>query len=337
MSGTGDPGRSRGSIGERSRPDLSVIIVSWNTRDLLRACLGSLRRETEGLQSEIWVVDNASDDGSPEMVAREFPEVRLVRNRTNRGFAEANNQVLRKATGRYLLLLNPDTEIRPGAVDAALEAARTWGTAVAARLLNPDGSLQHSCFRFPTLGTDFLEALYLHRLLPLSLRGRILLGGYWSHDEARTVDWALGAFLLAPAEAVDAAGPLPEEYPLFGEDLEWCWRLREAGYPVRYCPEAEVVHYGNQSAGQRPAAWRIRRTHAMKRLFLRLHHGPVRGLVHRWVDLLGYALRAAAFTFAGPFSERRRRMGREYRTILRVIWRDGHGSLRPEEPRGEMA
>ncbi|NIP58591.1 MAG: glycosyltransferase, partial [Gemmatimonadetes bacterium] len=254
MSGPDRAGRHGGAAAEGAGGDeagaslgLSVVIVSWNTRELLRSCLASLRAEAQGLALDVWVVDNASEDGSPEMVEEEFPEVRLLRSGENVGFAAANNRALRRIDAPFVLLLNPDTEVREGALKRALEAARSRGTTVAARLLNPDGSLQHSCFRFPRLGVDLVEALYLHLLLPRRVRGPLLLGGHWAHDEAREVDWALGAFLLVPGTAVEDAGLLPEEYPLFGEDIEWCWRLGRMGYPVRFCPDAEVVHHGNQA------------------------------------------------------------------------------------------
>lgn len=311
-------------------PDLSIVIVSWNTRELLRTCLESIEAFSGDLDLEIRVVDNGSDDGTADMVEAEFPGVLLIRNPDNRGFAAANNQALRKATGRHLLLLNPDTKVEPGALETAVGAAEAWKTTVAARLLNPDGTLQHSCFRFPSLWVDLLEAVYLHHLLPGGIRGRLLLGGYWPHDEAREVDWALGAFLLVPRAAVEEAGLLPEEYPLFGEDMSWCWRLGRAGYPVRYCPDARVVHYGNQSAGQQPPAWRIRKTHATKRIFLGERFGPLRALIHRWIDVLGYAIRATLFTIMGAWSRRRRAMGREYRTILGVVLKSGHASFRPD-------
>ncbi len=302
-----------------TRPDLSVVIVSWNTRELLRACLRSLEACGEGLELEVWVVDNASDDGSADMVEGEFPGVRLVRNEKNRGFAAANNQALRRARGRHALLLNPDTEVTPGALRRAVDEAEARDAAVAARLLDPDGTLQHSCFRFPRLGVDLLEALYLHLLLPERLRGRLLLGGHWDHDEAREVDWVVGAFLLVPRQALDEAGLLPEEYFIFGEDMEWCWRLARAGYPVRYLPVAEVVHHGNQAAGRRSPAWRIRRTHATKYRFCRARYGRLRTLLHRLVDLTGYGIRAAAFTLMGLASPRRRRQAREYRAIMATL------------------
>jgi len=296
-----------------------VIIVSWNVRELLRACLESVEETTASLDLDVWVVDNASSDGSAEMVRAEFPGVRLVENEENVGFAAGNNVVLRRVSSGYVLLLNPDTVVRPGAIPRALERARETGSPVAARLLNPDGSLQHSCFRFPRLGVDLLEALYLHFLLPRTVRGPLLLGGHWDHDEEREVDWALGAFLLVPRAALDAAGPLSEAFSLFGEDLEWCWRLRSSGFPVRYLPRAEVVHHGNQSAGQRPPAWRILRTHETKYLFCRRAYGPLRERLHRGVDLIGYAIRSVLFTVLGTVSSRRRAQGVEYRRILRIL------------------
>lgn len=323
----GGPSHGGGSPRGPSVPDLSIVIVSWNTRELLRSCLESIGASAGGVEIETRVVDNGSEDGTADMVEADFPDIHLIRNDDNRGFAAANNQALRMARGRYLLLLNPDTEVEPDALRIALDAAEEWGTTVAARLLNPDGTLQHSCFRFPTLWVDFVEAVYLHHLIPRRIRGRLLLGGYWPHDEVREVDWALGAFLLLSREALEAAGLIPEEYPLFGEDMAWCWRLGQAGYPVRYCPEARVVHYGNQSAGQQPPPWRIERTHATKRIFLRERFGPFRALLHRWVDVLGYAIRAVLFTVMGAWSRRRRAMAREYRTILKVVLRSGHASF----------
>lgn len=319
---------------EERRPELDVVVVSWNTRDLLRACLASLERHPAPVETRVWVVDNASTDGSAEMVAAEFPDVRLIENDRNRGFAAANNQALERSDAPWLLLLNPDAEVTPGALGTAFERVRQWRAVVAARLLNPDGTLQHSCFRFPHAGKDLLEALYLHRLLPRRTRGRLLLGGYWPHDEEREVEWAVGAFLFLPREAVDAAGPLPEEYALFGEDMEWCWRLRETGWPVRYVPDARVVHHGNRAAGQRAPEWRIRRTHAARRRFVREHRGRIGLLLHRAVELLGYGIRAALFTVMGLGSPRRAEQGREYRRILRVVAGREGGAARDREGAG---
>jgi hypothetical protein len=235
------------------------------------------------------------------------------------GFAKANNQAIRLTQSDSILLLNSDAEVTEGALDVALEALGRTGKPIAARLVNPDGSLQYSCFRFPRLSVEFVEAFYLHRLLPRRVQGRILLGGYWVHDRAREIDWALGAFLMVPRDALEIAGLLPEDYPLFGEDMEWCWRLREAGFPVLYFPGAEVIHHGNQSAGLRTPEWRVRMTHEALARYLRAHHSPFMARTIWNVRWLGYAIRAGIFTVLGVPSPVRRRMAREYWRILRAL------------------
>ena len=305
--------------GRRDAPELAIVIVNWNTRELLRACLDSLERYPAGAATEIWVVDNASEDGSAAMVTSEYPDIRIIRNADNLGFSAANNQAIRETKADFILLLNSDTEVQEGTLTIALEAARFRRTVVAARLLNPDGTLQHSCFRFPRLTPDVVEALYLHKLLPTGLRGRVLLGGYWAHEQERTVDWAIGAFLMVPREAIDRAGSLSEDYFLFGEDMEWCYRLREAGFPVVYVPDAKVVHHGNESATQRAPEWRIRRTHQAKYRFCDDHFSPVRARLHRVVDRMGYRVRRELFRVMGMWSPSRKAMGEDYAFILRAM------------------
>jgi GT2 family glycosyltransferase len=309
--------------GERGEaPDLAIVIVNWNTRELLRACLTSLEDHPAGAATEVWVVDNASEDGSADMVGAEFPRVRLIRNLANVGFSAANNQAIQETEARFILLLNSDTEVGLGTLATALDVVRRGKTTVAARLLNSDGTLQHSCFRFPRLGPDLLEAFYLHKLLPARWRGRMLLGGYWPHAEERVVDWAIGAFLLVPREAVEAAGSLSEDYFLFGEDMEWCFRLTKAGFPVVFAPEAALVHHGNQSAGQRAPEWRIRRTHQAKYQFCEDHLGRTRAGLHRWIDSMGYRVRRELFRLLGILSTRRKTMGENYAHILRAMKSD---------------
>lgn len=290
-----------------------VVIVNWNTRDLLHACLESLRRFPASEPTEIRVVDNGSTDGSVEMVRADFPEVILHEPGDNLGFSKANNLAIEATAAEVVVLLNPDAEVRAGALDRAIAEVRR-GFTVAARLLNPDGSLQHSCFRFPRPWTEWMEALYLHRLLPQGLRGRVLLGGYWDHAERRTVDWALGAFMAVSRTAIESAGPLPEEYFIFGEDQEWCWRLHRAGFPVVYLPEAEVIHHGNQAGIQLDPAWRIRKTHAGQDRFLLAHFGPIRRLLIRGASKTGYRVRSLVLSILG-----RRAEAAAYRHILDVL------------------
>lgn len=239
-------------FGAGERVDLTVTIVSWNTKELLRSCLRSVVRGTIRSRVEIHVVDNASTDGSPEMVRAEFPQARLTVNTTNVGFARANNQSWHESCGRYWLLLNSDTVVHHGALDALIEFmdSHTRAGLATARVVNPDGTPQFCAQREPGVGLTLLEATRLHKLLPRRIRGRLLLSTYWSYDEPMRLGWAWGTALVARREAVEEAGPLAEEFFMYGEDVEWSLRMRRRGWEVWFCPEAEVLHYGGQSAAQ---------------------------------------------------------------------------------------
>lgn len=236
------------------QPDMTVTIVSWNTRELLRECLRSVVNNSVSGRLEIHVVDNASTDGSAAMVRDEFPQVRLTINAENRGFARANNQSWRDARGRYWMLLNSDTVIRPGALDLLVEFMDSQPRAglVTAKVVNPDGTPQFCAQPEPGIGLTLLEAARLHKLLPASMRGRLLLNTYWTYDEAVRLGWAWGTALVARRAAVEEAGALSEKFFMYGEDVEWCLRVRSKGWEVWFCPEAEVLHYGGQSSAQ---AW----------------------------------------------------------------------------------
>lgn len=233
--------------------DLTITVASWNTRDLLRACLGSIYCSVDRCGVEVHVVDNASADGSADMVRAEFPQVRLIANDENLGFARANNQSWAQAQGRYWMLLNSDAELRAGALDALvhfMEAHPAAGLATA-RLVNPDGAPQNCAQPNPSIVKTLLEAFRLHKLVPASARGRILLGPYWNYQQATQVGWTWGTALIARREAVLDAGPLCEDFFMYGEDLEWCLRMRERGWQVWFCPDAEVLHRGGQSAARK--------------------------------------------------------------------------------------
>ena len=302
---------------------VSVVIVSWNTKDMLLSCVQSLYQHCSQLNLEVWIVDNASSDQTPESVRSNFPQVNLICNTSNLGFSAANNQALSKARGDYILLLNPDTEFRMDALTPALSELKRGDRTLAIRLVNRDGSTQASCFRFPSLPLEFAEAFYLDKILPKRMRARICLGDSWRHDTSRSVDWALGAFLFLPRAALLQAGPLPPEYAIFGEDIEWCWRLRNAGYPVYYFPKSEIVHFGNQSGSQLPPTWRVECVYSARRVFLHSHYGTIRGLAHRYLDFIRYGIRA--LTCFARSAERYR--ARYYMSIIQVLLRSGHHHL----------
>ena len=226
-------------------PKLSVLIVTWNVRELLDACLDALQREVQGVAHEVIIVDNASSDGTVTMLRERYPDVRVVANAENVGFPLANNQALRLARGEYVLYLNPDTEVGPGSVRgciAALDADPMVGMA-GCKLVLEDGSIQLECARRPYLLRHLLmEVLYLHMLFPRSrIFGDHLLS-WWDHEGERDVDAICGAFMLARREAAMQIGGLPAEVFMYHEDLAFCVRLRRAGWRIRYLGQFSTLH-----------------------------------------------------------------------------------------------
>lgn len=272
------------------------MIVSWNTRDLLRECLQSVFEQTRRHSLEVFVVDNASPDGSAAMVAAEFPAVQLIANSDNKGFAPANNQALALATGRYMLLLNPDTRILDGALDKLLDYAEAHqGERIGiltCKLLNGDGSLQKSVNRFYSFWRSFFENRFFAGLLEkLNLQGDTFMS-YWDHSERREIDWAFGAVMLFSKELMDEIGMLDDRFFIYAEEMDYFMRARKAGYHSWFLPEIEIVHYGKSSSRQRRAAMFIQNYKSFY-LFLKKHYGGPGYWVYRLracVYLLGWYL-----------------------------------------------
>ncbi len=268
--------------------DLSVVIVSWNVCDLLRRCLHSVTR-SQSLHCEVIVVDNASTDGSVEMLRAEFPQARVIANADNRGFPAANNQGLAVAQGRYVLLLNPDTEVVGDglATMVAYADAHPDVGVVGPQLLNPDGSVQSSRRRFPTLMTAFFESTWLQPHAP-----RRLLERYYvldrPDDAILDVDWVKGAALMARREAVDEVGGMDVGFFMYSEELDWCRRFREAGWRVVYLPTAQIVHYEGKSSEQVLPARHIHFQTSKVRYF-RKYHGQFVAKSLRGFLLTSYA------------------------------------------------
>jgi GT2 family glycosyltransferase len=243
-----EPARARVKI-DVATPDLSVVIVNWNTLALTRNCLASLKQHLAGVSHEVIVIDNDSADGSPEMIAREFPDVRLIRNTENVGFGVANNQAMALARGRWFLLLNSDTELIDDSVARLFQRlSRQSDIGVAhCRLQFPDGRLQHSVYRFPSVRLALFEDAGIQKLVP-NRAPRTLLGGYWDYSEEADVDWVAGAFMLMPREVFEQTTGFDERLFMYGEDMEWCYRIRDRGWRIRFYPDARILHVDHASS-----------------------------------------------------------------------------------------
>lgn len=268
--------------------DLSIIIVSWNVRELLRCCLASVDAGRGALALEVIVVDAASHDGSAAMVAAEFPWVRLLARSDNVGFPRGNNLGMALANGRYLLLLNPDTEMVGDTLTtlvAYLDAQPQVGM-VGPQLLNSDGSVQSSRRRFPSLATAFFESTWLQPYAPPSL-----LADFYVQDvadgETAVVDWLMGACMLTRRTLFEQVGGMDEAYFMYSEELDWCYRIKAAGWQVVYLPTAQVVHHAGKSSEQAVTARHVNFQRAKLRYF-RKYHGRGAALLLRLFLLGGY-------------------------------------------------
>ena len=244
---------------EAMNQSCTIIIVSYNCRDALRECLGKLARS--GDMPPVIVVDNASMDGSIEMVAHNFPPVQLIRNARNCGFAAACNQGIRASNADFILLLNPDTLVECAELQKLHDAMNTRPNigACGPRILNVSGSLQPSCRRFPSLWAMTCDELGLGRLFPHSRLFATYRMSGWAHDETREVDQLMGSCLLLRSAALDAVGPLDERFFLYFEEVDLCWRLWRGGWRVLFVAGATVTHGGGASSNaDRPTALRHR-------------------------------------------------------------------------------
>jgi GT2 family glycosyltransferase len=254
--------------------DLSLVLVTYRARGAIDACLASLPAACAGLEYEVIVVDNASGDGLADELRRTRPDLRVFENATNVGFARGVNRGLAEAQGRFLALLNPDTVAHPGVFTSLvrfLEANPDVGVA-GPKILDPDGSLQLSCRRFPTHWTGlFNRYSLLTRLLPANRWSRDYLMLDFDHAQIRDVDWLSGACLVTRRDVFAKVGGLDEEFFLFNEDVDWCKRMHMAGYRVTYVPDVSVMHAVGASDGALPA-WLIWRRHMGMRHYFHKHH-----------------------------------------------------------------
>lgn len=250
-------------------PDLafSITIANWNTRKDLEDCLQSLEAVRDEVPFEVIVVDNASTDGSPEMVESLFPWVRLLRMPKNVYFTGAHNRALSLRNAPHAFLLNSDTIVHEGALKKLLDysAAHPEVGVLGPKLLNPDGSLQFSCRRFPNPVATLFRNTVLGRMFPNNRFTRDYLMTDWSHDAPREVDWVSGAAMFVTQQAMEQVGLLDPNYLMFCEDVDWCYRVHKAGFKVVYLPQAEITHAIGRSTSQ-----------AAKKMLLRFHASMLR-------------------------------------------------------------
>ena len=224
--------------------DVSIVIVNWNTREILHKCLDSVYQQTRNIDFEVIVIDNGSTDGSAEMVQAEFCKVRLIRNLNNAGFAAGCNQGIAVSKGRYVLLLNSDTVILDNAIAKTVGFADSHPKAavVSCRVLNPDGTMQQTCFMFPSILNLFLACTHLCRFFPSSrFFGREYMT-WWKRDDVREVDVVTGCFMLLRQKALKQTGVLDERFFMYGEETDLCYRLKQAGWVTLFTTDAEIIH-----------------------------------------------------------------------------------------------
>jgi GT2 family glycosyltransferase len=297
---------------------VTVAVVSWNTRELLLRCLESLAPEVEAGRAEVWVVDNASDDGSAEAARQAGRQIRVIELEQNIGFGRAVNLVAERTTSPWLLASNSDVALRPGALEAMIRAgADPRVGCVAPRLLLPDGATEHSVHPLPTLPLTLAFNLGLHRVSK-SLGDRLCLEGFWNGGRARPVPWAIAACLLIRRVAFEQLGGFDELQWLYAEDLDLGWRLRERGWITRYEPGAQVVHCSGAATSL--AFGTERPTRFMSATYSMI--GRRRGAIRMWITVLlniaGAAGRLAWMTPLAIVWPRWRRPRDENRRWLRA-------------------
>jgi GT2 family glycosyltransferase len=306
--------------GQSLLPDLSLIIISWNTRELLAQCLQSVHEELAlfpSLVCETFVVDNASHDGSATLLRESFSWVKLVQNPDNIGFARANNQAIHMSCGRYVLLLNPDTRVMPGALQTIVQFMDSHPEAGAAgsRLLNPDGTLQPSCHPAPTLSRELWRLFHLDLFYPYA----IYRMQDWPIILPRLVDVVQGASMILRRDVLGLVGDLDTDYFIYSEEVDLCYRIQQSGWSIYWMPQSAVVHYGGQST-QQVAAEMFLRLYQGKILYFRKHRGQLAAYIYKLILLAAATTRLVlsplGWLIASPQQSQRQQLADHYRRLV---------------------
>ncbi len=279
--------------------ELSVIILNYNTRELLRACLKSVLASKTSFKFEVLVADNGSKDGSLEMLRTEFPEVVVVDNNANLGFSKGNNAAIRVAMGKHILLLNSDTTVRENTFQESVDYLNNHPDvgALGAKVLLPNGELDKACRRkFPNPANSFLRLFGLSKYSDYNIAGDI--------NQTAEVDAIMGAYMMVPKIVINKVGVLDEEFFMYGEDLDWCWRIKEAGFKVIYYPKSEITHFKYGSSKMIPFKM-INFAHEAMKIFYRKHYSQKYNWLFNQLVYLGIDVRKILVMFVNLFRSKK--------------------------------
>ncbi len=299
--------------------DLSIIIVSWNVASYLEKCLLSIFENPPACPFDVWVVDNASSDQTVHLVQTCFPQVNLIANTVNVGFAEANNQAIRQSTGRYVLLLNPDTLVHPQALQTLVDFMDTHPDAGGAGslYLSPNGKMQHSCMPFPTVSKEFWRLFHLDVIWHYGTYNM----NRWDQHKEREVESLQGACLILRRAVLDEIGLLDPEYFMYTEEVDLCYRIHQKGWKLFWVPQSIITHFGGQSTRQTAREmflWLYR----SKIMFIRKHFGEREARRYKQVIRLGAMVRIWLIPFMSAFkpsSEPFRKNIENYQELLKQV------------------
>ncbi len=291
--------------------DISVVIVAWNAKRYVEMCLESLEKAPPQRSMEVLVVDNASDDGTAEMIESKYPWVKLIKSTENLGFSRGNNLAIRQCRGRYIALVNPDVIVFPGCLDALADFLDNHPRVgdVGPRVFNPDMTQQSTCRRFPTLWNNFCSATALATTFT---RSRIFAGEhmwYFAHDRTMSVDVIVGCFSMIRREAFDDVGLLDEELFMYGDDVDWCRRARGAGWEVMFYPGAQAIHHLGKTTAPYPVRFAVAQQQSVLH-YWKKHHSFLAVLGIRSIMLFHHLLRYMAALLTGALRSQRAAKGR---------------------------
>ncbi len=312
---------------DKLTPLLTISIVHHDGLAMLRDCLKSLAQFPPSVPYEILVVDNASTDGARDMLAREFPQIQVICRMKRHGFGDNHNRAMERMRGKFFFMLNDDTLLTANAIDTLLNCAKRNLKAgvIGARLENPDGTLQLSCYKFPSPLRYVWENLLLTAAFP---RSRVF-GDYraFGHDTEQTVDFLTGAAMLLRREAIEAVAGFDERFFLYAEETDWQYRMQKAGWETVFCPDARIIHFGGKSTESMPERQFVEFNRSQI-LFIHLHYGMFGVVIQRMAMIFGSILRLVLWSVISMVSRKRRPLAREniHTWVRQLRWWSGLGS-----------